>query len=166
MPNSPNGNSLCPQVMSPHLVSPCIKPDGFTIRLSMHFFHSHGLILKKIPVCTLGRECAQKGLERDHEWTMVCIKFKSTLPEGCMKELSFTLHLSCIVTRNACSEIIREKCEIAQLHAADASKPSLLLIQTASQGCDYIPNVIVTCSCPDVRVERAALILSHFSFYI
>lgn len=83
-----------------------------------------------------------------------------------MKELSFTLHLSCIVTCNAYSEIIREKCEIAQRHTADASKPSLLLIQTASQGCDYIPNVVVTRSCPDVRVERAAHILFRFSFYI
>jgi len=35
---------------------------------------------------------------------MVCIKFKSTLPGGCMKELSFRLHFeSCIMTSSICN---------------------------------------------------------------
>ncbi len=162
--NPANGNSLCLKVMlqsSLHLVFPCISSRWFYHQIEHIFFPlPRADKKKKNPCVNAWQTLCWKGLERHYEWTMVCVEFKSTLPGVALKKcpLGYTLEVA--------SYLISKICYFKTIQIKYQMCP-LLLILTASRGCDHIPNVTVTRSRPDARVERAAHILSvadHFYF--
>lgn len=142
MPNSPKRKDLCPQVMLQtylHLVSPCNWADGFTIRYRACIFST--------PTGWFWKKHLARGL---HEITVLQITL--------WKRHHDKQFLQCPY-----SEVIREKCEIA-LHNTDASKPSLLLIQTESQDHVIIFQTLLCNAAVQMFVwkEQRSFCLMHF----